>query len=394
MSALKQIASVTAMNIRAIPRRLGTSLVVVIGIAGVVAVMVSMLGMSTGMRKTMTGAGRPDRIVVMSKGAQTVTNSNLTRAQAASIMGLDGISKDADGKPMASAMVYVGVDVVTRTGIRTTTSMLGFDQQMFAIRPEVKLTSGRMFQPAVREMIAGKSALTQFKGFEIGKTVPFRNSDWTIVGTFEAGGDTIESYMLADPETLLSAFQRNTVQDVMAVVKDEQAFATFKAALAADPTLETEVWRENDLLNVYASQGLAQIMKFAAYVVGGIMAVGALFGALNTMYSAVSTRALEIATLRAIGFSATPVLISVVSEALLLALGGGIAGALIAWALFDGNSMSSTMGTGVQLESFLVIDAPLMIVGVVWSVVIGLIGGLFPAIRAARLPVATALQVR
>jgi putative ABC transport system permease protein len=267
----------------------------------------------------------------------------------------------------------------------------GVGAQAFDVRPEVNLIEGRMFEPGLRELIVGKGAQAQFKGLDLGHKIELRGSDWTVVGVFTSNGDSHESELMADAETVLSAYQRNLYQSVFAQLESEAAFDAFKKALTSNPQLSVDVKREREY---YAQQSeqLSKVMSFVAYVVGGIMAVGALFGALNTMYSAVSTRSQEIATLRAIGFGSAPVVISVMLEALLLALIGALIGAALAWIFFNGNAVSTLGGNFTQVVFRLTVTPQLIVLGIVWACVIGLIGGLFPAIRAARLPVAAALR--
>jgi putative ABC transport system permease protein len=250
-----------------------------------------------------------------------------------------------------------------------------------------------MFKPAVTEVIVGKSAHAQFKGLNIGDVVTSRGANWKVVGIFDTGGDSHESSLMTDAETLISVDQRGAFQSVTAQLESAGAFQTFKDSLSANPSLSVEVVREREYYQ-QQSKTMSTIIKVIAYVVGGIMAVGAVFAALNTMYSAVSARLMEIATLRALGFGATAMVMSVLAEALVLALIGGAIGALIAWVFFNGNTVSTLGGAGGlgQLVFELSVSPQLMILGIVWACFIGVLGGLFPAMRAARLPVAVALR--
>jgi putative ABC transport system permease protein len=392
MTLFREIGAVTAMNLAGIPSRLGTSLVIVIGIAGVVGVLISVLAMAVGFSKALHNTGRPDRAIIMRGGSTSELGSTISRDNALTILDAPGVRKTADGKPVGSAEELVIVDLPQKgsdSGVNVT--LRGVGPEGFATRPEIKLVAGRLFQPAVRELIVGKSAAAQFKGLEIGSHIAFRDSDWTVVGTFESGGDAHESELLADAETVMSAYRRNLFQSITVLLDDAAAFDKFKDALTTNPTLSVDVRREPDY---YASLSatLQRILFFVAYVVGGIMAVGALFGALNTMYSAVSARAVEIATLRALGFGATAVVVSVFVEALLLSLIGGVIGAVLAWAFFNGNSANTLSGNFTQLVFHLTIGLDIMLVGILWACAIGMIGSLFPAIRAARLPIAVVLR--
>jgi putative ABC transport system permease protein len=392
MSLIRQISAVTVMNLKSIPSRLGTSLVIVVGIAGVVGVLISVLAMAGGFMKVAQNTGRPDRAIVLRGGSNAELSSTISRNNTLTILDGPGVLKDANGKPIGSAEPIVIVDLPEkRTGSGVNVTLRGVGPQGLALRPEIRLVAGRMFRPAVRELIVGKSAQDQFKGLELGSHIAFRDSDWTVVGLFESGGDTHESELVADAETVLSAYRRNLFQSVTVLLEAPAAFDRFKDALTTNPTLSVDVKREPDY---YAglSEKLQTILFFVAYIVGGIMAVGALFGALNTMYSAVSARAIEIATLRAIGFGALPVVISVFIEALLLSLAGGVIGAALAWFFFNGNAASTLGGNFTQVVFHLTIGADTILLGILWACAIGVAGSLFPAVRAARLPVAVVLR--
>ncbi len=394
MSVLRQITSISAMNLRSIPLRLGTSFVIVIGIAGVVGVMLSVLAMSTGLMKTIASTGSPERAIVLRGGSNAELASATSRDQAQTIMDAPGVKHGPDGKPIGSADTITLVDIPTEAGASwANVTIRGVGAKIFELRPEMKIVAGRMFKPAVHEIIVGSKAYSQFEALRIGKTLRFANGEWTIVGVFESGGDRHESEVYGDGETVMSAIQRNGYQPVTVRLESAEAFDKFKTALTTNPTLSVDVKRESDF---FAEQGkpASRVIAIIAYVVGGIMAVGALFGALNTMYSAVSARSLEIATLRALGFGATSVVISVFAEALLLSLLGAVLGTIAAWLFFDGNVVSTSAGgNGIsQLVFALTLTPALIVLGIVWACAIGLIGGLFPAVRAARLPVAQALR--
>jgi putative ABC transport system permease protein len=394
MSVLKQITSISAMNLRSVPQRLGTSFVIVIGIAGVVGVLLSVLAMSTGLMKTIANAGRDDRAIVLRGGSNAELASALTRDQAATISDAPGVKRGADGKPVVSADSITLVEVPTEQGASwANVTIRGVGPKIFELRPEMKITQGRMFKPAVHEIIVGAKAHSQFEALQLGKKLHFANGDWEIVGVFASGGDRHESEVYGDGETVMSAIQRNGYQPVTVLLESAASFDAFKNALTTNPTLSVDVKRESEFFAEQAKP-ISRIIAIVAYVVGGIMAVGALFGALNTMYSAVSARALEIATLRAIGFGAASVVISVFAEALLLSLLGAVIGCIGAWLFFDGNVVNTSAGGGgiSQLVFALTLTPALIVVGIVWACAIGLIGGLFPAVRAARLPVAQALR--
>ena len=393
MSALTQIAAVSAMNLRSLPQRVGTSSVVVIGIAGVVAVLVSVLAMSTGFIRTLEQTGPENRAIVVRTGSSTELISVMANEAALAIADSAGIKKGSDGHPLASPETLLIMNLSKKDGADASAPFRGMTPAGFVVHPEIKITSGRVYQAGVTEMIVGKSAQRLYTGLEVGSKVALRGATWTVVGTFESGGSSRESELLADQQTLNSAYQRgNSLQSVWVVLDPIGGFQTFKDAITTNPQLQVDVSSEKDF-GAQQAATVSTILKFVAYVVGGIMAIGAIFGALNTMYSAVSTRSLEIATLRAIGFGPVAMVISVFVEALLLALIGGAIGALTAWLLFNGHSVDTTGGGfGGQLIFDLAVTPGLVAMGIIWACAIGVVGGLFPAIRAARLPVATALR--
>jgi putative ABC transport system permease protein len=392
MSVLKQIASVTLMNIKSVPQRLGASSVIVIGIAGVVGVLVSILAMVGGLSQMMGSTERADRAIVVSTGASFETLSNITREASQIISDAPGIKHRSDGKPLASAEALAIVRLpLKRGGNSGNVSLRGVSEAALAVRPEIQLVEGRLFGSAVREIIVGRTLQRQFRNLEIGKQLLLRGAEWTVVGVFESHGDQHEAEMITGAETLQSAFERNTFQSVATLLESADSFAQFKAALTSNPALAVDVMREADYYR-QQSRAFSQLLAIVAYVIGGIMAVGAVFGALNAMYSAVSSRTIEIATLRVLGFGASAVIISVFAEALMLAILGGAVGGTFAWLLFNGHAVSTNGGGLTQLSVPLAVDFNLIGFGVLWACVIGMIGAAFPAIRAARAPLAAALR--
>jgi putative ABC transport system permease protein len=390
---LKQIIAVTMMNLRSLPQRWITSWVIVIGIAVTVAVLVSVQAMALGFQKTLAHTGRPDRAIVLRGGSGAELNSTITRENTITIMDAPGIKKDADGKPIASAEAVTVIALPQKAnGSPANVTVRGVGAKLQVLRPELHIVAGRMFQPAVRELIVGASALAQFQGLDLGSHLTIRNTDWTVVGVFESDGDSHESELMGDVDTVMSAFRRGTyMSSVTALLDSPEAFDNFKDTLTKDPTLTVEPQREPDYYADQAKQ-LNTILNFIAYFVGGIMAIGATFGALNTMYSAVAARSLEIATLRAIGFGGAAVIVSVFVESLLLALIGGGIGAVLAWIFFNGNTVNTLGKNFTQVVFQLAVSPGLLTGGIVWACMIGVVGGLFPAIRAAKQPVATALR--
>jgi putative ABC transport system permease protein len=393
VNLIAQIGAVVAMNLRSLPQRLGSSFVIVIGSAGVVAVLVAVLAMSVGMSKTLQGTGRDDRAIVLRKGSVSESGSALTRAAAQIIVDAPGIRHDPEGKPLVSAEPLRLLKLFKRDDASEVTAVLrGVGTQEAQVRPEMKIVEGRLFRPAVNELIVGKAARAQYRGTEIGSRITTRTATWVVVGTFTTNGDAHESELMADADTVMSSDNGSTYGSITVLLDEPSSLRTLTDSLANNPALRVDVTRERDYFS-RQSKTVSRLLSVLVYVVGSIMGVGAIFAALNTMYSAVSARVTEIATLRAIGFGSAPIVASVLIEALLLAAAGGILGACTAWAFLNGRTVSTTQGTAyAQLIFDIAVTRKLALVGIAASIVIGLVGGLFPAIRAGRLPIATALR--
>ena len=395
MRWLDQIVQITLMNVRAIPQRVGASLVVVIGIAGVVGVLVSVLAMAEGFRHTLASTGRSGRVIMLRSGSDSELSSGVPRDQAVLLQSLPTIARDAAGRPLASAELMVMVDLPRRGESNpNNVPFRGVQPAAFAVRDEVRVVEGRPFARGVREVIVGRKASAQFAGLDVGSRIAFRDSDWTVVGIFESGGDVHESEVWADAEVAMSAFRRDGFQSVTATLADpsDAGLAALEDSVKRDRRLSISVLREPAY---YARQAklLSTLIDVLGYTVSSFMAVGAMFGALNCMYSAVAARRVEIGTLRAIGFGGAPVVVSVMIEALLLALLGGVLGGVAAYVYCDGVSLSTlNFNTFSQVAFDVRVTPGLLGRGLLWALVIGAIGGLFPAIRAARPPVTTVLR--
>lgn len=393
MKALRQILTVSSINVESLPQRLGASCVMVIGTAGTVAVLVSVLAMGVGFARTVAGAGRADRAVIVSAGALNEAVSSIPRDEVTRIVTAPGLRHGASGDPIADAELLVQFEASRRgKGKPASVALRGVGKTFAALRPEIQLLEGRQFRPGLHEILVGRTAQAQYQGLDVGSHVAFAGNDWSVVGVFKSvGTSSLDSGALGDAETLMTAFHHNWFNGVTVLLDNPGALAQLKGALAADVALHVEVQRESEYLASQA-RGLNTVLEFIAYFVGGMMAVGAVFSALNTMYSAVSSRAIEIATLRAVGFGAGAVVISVLTEALMLAIVGAIIGSTLAWLLFDGHVSSlGAGGGGTQIAFALAVTPGLVTLGVVWAFVVGSIGGLFPAFRAARMPIARAL---
>ena len=395
---MKTILAVTLMNLRSIPNRLGTSLVIVVGIAGVVGVLIAMQSMSKGFEKTLKGTGTESRALLLSAGVTAELSSYIQPDVVSLLRSLPGIKRGSDGKPLASAELIVITEIRKGEGAKradVNVALRGVEPAGLAMRPEVKLVEGRLFQPGLHEVIAGRSAQRQFSGINLGNKLDFRGSQWTVVGIFDSDRDAHESELWTDADTARNAFGRPGASSVIAQLDaptgGADAVKTLKDVVTTDPRFQLDVQSERAYFTAQ-SQNLTDLINILTSVISGIMAVGALFGALNTMYSAVATRQVEIATLRAIGFSGAPVVVSVLVEAVLLAVSGGFIGAVIAYLLFNGMTVSTLGGNFTQIAFSFAVTPQLMENGMTWAVVLGLFGGLMPAIRAARLPVVEALR--
>jgi len=395
MKLITQTIALIGFNLRTLPARAGSASAAIFGIAGVVAVLVGVLSIGQGFRRTMTIAGSPDTVFVLRTGADSEMASILSRDEARIIAEAPGVAR-ADGKALVSPELFVIVNLPKRsTGTDANVPMRGVEPAAFGVRKEVKIVEGRPFAWGRNEVIVGKSAQLQFAGTDIGAKLEFGQNHWTVVGVFESEGSINESEIWADAAVLAPAYRRgSSYQNAVVKLASPGSFQAFKDALTSDPRVSLKIVRETDY---YAEQSktLVMIVNFLAGIITTLMGLGAIFGALNTMYTAVAARAREIATLEAIGFRGLPILISVLVESMVLALIGGAVGAVGAWIAFDGfRAATLNWQTFSQVAFAFDVNASLLVRGIVSAVVIGLIGGLFPAIRASRLPVAVALRER
>ncbi len=392
MGWLNQTLAVTALNLRSVRQRLASSLVAVAGFAGVVAVFVAVLSIAEGFRRVMETNTDAGTAIVLRAGSDTEMSSTLDLDLTRIIKDAPGIARDPGA--IASAELLVVVDVPKRsTGTDANVPMRGVEAAAFAVRPEVQIVDGRRFEEGKNEILVGQAARREFAGLEVGDRMRWGETEWEVVGTFAAGGALAESEIWADARVLQGAFRRGTsFQSVYARLTDPSAFGQFKDALTADPRLEVDVNTEEQF---YAAQ--SQVMRTMVQTLGNtvalLMAVGATFGALNTMYSAVAVRTREIATLRAIGFQGGPVLVSVMVEALALALAGGLAGGILAYLVADGYQTATMNFQSFSQVAFqLTVTPGLLVGGIVYALAMGFFGGIFPAIAAVRTPVATGLR--
>lgn len=398
MSALRQIVTLTAMSLRDIPQRLGNSLVIVVGIAGVVIVLIPVLAMYVGFRATLEADARLDRAVVLSRDATAEYDSTLSRESIANIENSAGVRHNLHGDPVVSAEVVLAAPVSRRRDHSdVNVTLRGVGMQYFALRPELKLVAGRMFHQGTQELVVGSAALSQFEGLQIGNLVRLEDGDWTVVGAFSGGKGTRESELIADSQTVLSTYKLGSFNSIVVALKSPEALKTLRDALASNANLSVTVYGEPQYLaTALSSDPVNRMLGLVTYAIGSIMALGALFAALNCMYASVAKRATEMATVRAIGFSGGVVAIAVLIESLLLALIGAAIGVAIAYRAFNGATISTLGGalTDTQLVYSLTIAPRLLAVAVALACLLGLAGGLLPAIRAARADIPRFLQER
>jgi putative ABC transport system permease protein len=383
---MRQILAIIGMNFQGLRSRVRPALVVVIGMACVVGVLLSMMSFTVGIVTAFAKAGDPGRAIILSLSARTEMQSGIARTVFPMLADADGIMKDR-GAPLAEAETVVTVPMINKmTKLDSTMVLRGLGPRSIPLRPKFRLLAGRMFTPGKRELIVGRAAQGQFAGTAIGDLVTLPDGTWSIVGAFGMQGDITEGNFFADRDTMMAAYRKSTYNSVLARLSAPAGLAALKHAVAANPTLRVDVERDSDYY-LRTTANASAFLKAIAYMVGATMAIGAVFAALNTMYGAVAARTREIATLRALGFGGTAVVLSVVAEALALCLTGALLGTLIAWALFDGNAKA------VNSSVFVLRVSPgLVTTGLVWALAVGLLGGLPPAIRAARLPIPTALR--
>ncbi len=392
MRFLNQIIAVTALNLRNLPKRMGSSMVAIIGVAAVVVVFAGVLSMANGFERTLLAAGTDDSAIIMRSGATSELSSGIGAAQVDIIKNAPGVLKDGD-TPLVSAELYVVVDVKKKaTNEDANVPFRGVELGAFDVRRNIELTEGRLFVPGRNEIVVGRAAQQEFVGLGVDEAIRFGQTEWTIVGAFEAGGSVAESELWTDVRVLQSAYRRgNSFQSVRVRLESAESLATLDQYLADDPRINVDVLSERDY---YASQAEATtgLIRGLGIPLTILMSIGAVFGALNSMYSSISVRGKEIATLRALGFGPIAVLVSTVVESTLLALIGGLIGAAAAFVVFNGFQASTLGASFSQVVFDFAVTPDLLLQGLQAALIIGFVGGLFPAVRAARLPVAQALR--
>jgi putative ABC transport system permease protein len=381
---LRQTSLLTLSGLHSLSERRGVALVTIISVAAVVGVLISLLAVREG--TSLFQSARADEAFVLSRGASNVTQSAIPREAVALIAETPGVKKGVDGRPYAYAAVVISVDALRRDGKRGAVSLAGYTGGWELVEPDIKVVAGRFYRPAVRELVVSESIHKMFRGFDVGEHITLHGMQWTVVGVFASGDSQSDGFLRADAETVLSAFGRNSFGQVKVRLESPAAFRLFADSLDQNPAIAVEVKTAAQQFE-QSFGNMRRLLTFVAWFIGSLMAAGAICGALNSLYASVDARQREIATLRALGFNAVPVVTSVLVESLLLALPGAVLGALVAWFLFNGNFVNSG---GLLFK--LSVTPNLVAMGIGLGLVIGLVGGSLPALHAARQPVAAALR--
>jgi putative ABC transport system permease protein len=385
MNFLRQFLAILRVNLSEVTQRTGPLLTIIIGVTCAVGVLVSMLAMGTGARKQEMGNVRPDRVILSSTGAR-FQQSTISRDEAAAILSLPGIRKSAAGDPIVvfnSALPIQG----RRRGsdVRIYFPLIGASSNLTQLWTQIHFTAGRIFHRGLHELIASNACVRQFTGFELGEARDLHGTDWKIVGLFDNGAAQ-QCMVLADVDSIMTAFSRNTYSSMSALLESPAAFGQLRDAVAANPVLHLDARLESEVMEE-TFKPLNAILNFISYFVGAIMALGATLGAVNSLYAIVDGRRRELATLRAIGFGSAAIISATLCESILLAVPGALLGSALAWILFNGLA-ASPFSFSIQL----IVTPSLVVLGITWALAMGFLGGLFPAIRAARVPVTTALR--
>lgn len=381
-------------NLRSVRARWTSAIVAVLGIAGTVGVFVAMLSLARGFKATLVSSGSVDNAMIMRAGATSEMTGGVGIDAVKIIQDAPGIARGSDGQPLVTPEVVLVTPIpLISTGTDANVQVRGVSKNVLEIRNKVKIVQGRMFQPGLSEVVVGKNANVSYAGLTLGNTIPLGNLRFKIVGIFDAGGSSFDSEIWGDGHLIGPAYNRPDTffQSITVHLVSPQAFQQFKDAVVSDPRLNVDVVREIDYYSKQSTR-LTTLITVLGGLVASIMAIGAVFGALNTMYSAVSERGREIATMRALGFGGPSVVFSFVLEALLIAFVGGLIGCIVVLPLNGLTTGAMNLQTFSHLAFAFRITPELLVKGVIFALVMGFIGGLLPAVRAARVPVATALR--
>jgi putative ABC transport system permease protein len=381
-------------NFRSVKARWSSAIVAVVGIAGTVGVFVAMLSLARGFKATLVSSGSEDNAIIMRAGATSEMTGGVSIDTVKIIQDKPGIARGADGSPLVTAEVVLVAPIpLISTGTDANVEIRGVSKNVLEIRRNIKIVEGRMFTPGLNEIVVGKNANASYAGLTLGNTISLGSVQWKIVGIFDAGGSSFDSDVWGDAHLIGPAFNRPDVnfQSITVHLTSPSAFQELKDAATADPRLSVDVTREIDYYSKQSNR-LTTLITVLGGLVAGVMAIGAVFGALNTMYSAVAERGREIATMRALGFGGPSVVFSFVIEALLIAFVGGLVGCIAVLPLNGLTTGAMNLQTFSHVAFAFKITTELLVKGIVFALVMGVIGGFLPAVRAASMPVASALR--
>jgi putative ABC transport system permease protein len=380
-------------NLRSVKARWTSAIVAVIGIAGTVGVFVAMLSLAKGFKATLVASGSPDNALIVRAGATSEMVSGVGLDSVKIIQDEPGIARGSNGPLVTAEAVLMAPIPLRSTGTDANVEVRGVSPNVLDIRKQVKIIQGRVFSPGLAEVIVGKNANTTYSGLTLGNTISLGTMQWKVVGVFDAGGSSFDSEVWADPHLLTAAYNRPDTffQSVTVHLASPDSLKVLKDAISTDPRLNLDVMREIDYYAKQSTNMTTLITRLGGFV-AFVMAIGAVFGALNTMYSAVADRGREIATMRALGFGGPSVVFSFLLEALLISSVGGLLGCIAVLRLNGVTTSTINFQTFSNLAFAFKITSGLLVEGVIFALVMGVLGGFFPAVRAARLPVATALR--
>ena len=394
MNSITQLFKVLLMNFRSIPQRWGSSLVAIAGIAGVVAVFVTVLSIANGLKDTVTKGGAADVLFILGAAANSELNSGVNNEELIAIEELTGIQVDSAGKAMISPELFVIVDMKKKsTGLDANLPLRGVSDKAYQLRPNYKIIEGREFTSGLNEIVIGKGLVGNYQGLTLGSEIKWGKNVWTVVGVFSDEGSMAESEVWADIGVLQSAYNRNNnYSSVRAKIQSPDLVTSIQEQIEANPKLVLSVKSEQDYLSEQ-TEIMNVVINTIGFILAILMGIAASFGAINTMYTAVSTRTREIATLRALGFKRSSIVFSVLSESLLLGLLGGLLGGVLAYLFFNGFKVSTlSWSSFTQIAFTFKVTSELLVTGIIVALIIGLIGGLLPSFRAARIPISQALR--
>ncbi len=381
-------------NVRSVAARWSTAVVSILGVAGTVGVFVAMLAMARGFQATLVASGSPQNAIILRSGADSEMVSAVSLDQAKIIADSEEVARDGSGSPISSPeVVVIGAFPLAKTGTDANVQIRGLSPGVLEVRPSVKIVRGRFFTPGLAELVVGKNAAKIYSGFDLGSTIDIGGQTWTVVGVMDAGGSAFDSELWCDAVVLSQSFKRPeyVFSSLTVRLKSANLFNDFKDRLTSDPRLTIQVERE-EAYYAKQSQVVSTLIRVLGFLVAVVMAIGAVFGALNTMYSAVAARAREIATMRALGFGGGSVVLSFMLESVLIALVGGILGCIVVLPLNGFTTGTINWQTFSHLAFAFRVTPGLLAAGIVFALLMGLVGGVLPAFRAARMSVATALR--